>query len=182
MPPHLAAFPSIQTFMPYATATDLITRFGAKEIAQRADRGVPRRVTEQLLKDVAAAASLAAYTVPEQAAAAEAMTVLQRALDDARDTIDTHISARYTLPIAPVPAILGRIGCNLARRYLYDDQVTESIKQAYDDDMKMLVAVRDGKASLGADATTNQQPASTAAAELVTAGRIWSRSNSGDFL
>lgn len=168
--------------MPYATATDLITRFGAKEIAQRADRAVPRLVTEQLLRDAAAGNSLAGYSAPLQAAAADAMTVIQRALDDARDTIDAHISARYSLPIAPVPPILGRIACNLARRYLFDDQVTEAIKQAYEDDVKVLCAVRDGKASLGADAATSQEPASTAGAELVSGTRVWGRDSSRGFL
>lgn len=168
--------------MPYATATDLITRFSAKEIAQRADRAVPRLVTEQLMKDAAAGASLAGYSAPQQAAAAEAMVVLQRALDDAHNTIDTHISSRYKLPIAPVPPVLGRIACNLARRYLYDDQVTELIKCAYDDDMKLLRDVRDGKAALGSDASTNEQPVSTAGAELVTGERVWDRKTSGGFL
>ena len=168
--------------MPYATITDLITRFGAKEIAQRADRAMPRLVTEQLLKDAAAGVDLAAYSEAQQSAVADALVVAQRALDDVRDTINSHVSSRYTLPIEPVPAILGRIACNLARRYLYDDQVTEAIKNAYDDDMKMLVAVRDGKAALGADAATNQQPTSTASAELISGDRVWSRGNSGGFL
>ncbi|MBI2769995.1 MAG: DUF1320 domain-containing protein [Burkholderiales bacterium] len=168
--------------MTYATPADMITRFSVKEIGQRADRTVPRLVTDALMKDAAAGNSLAAYSAPQQAAAADAMVVLNRALADAHNTIDTYISARYTLPIAPVPAILGRIACNLARRYLYDDQVTEPIKQAYDDDMKVLGLVRDGKAQLGADATTNEQPTSTAGAELVSGGRVWSRENSGGFL
>jgi len=168
--------------MPYATATDLITRFGAKEIAQRADRGVPRRVNEQLMKDAAAGNSLDAYSAQEQAAAADAMVVVNRALADSNDTIDAHISARYQLPIVPVPAILGRIACNLARRYLYDDQVTDAIKAAHDEDMKLLQAVRDGKASLGTDPVSNQAPPSTAGAELVSGDRIWSRGNSGGFL
>jgi phage gp36-like protein len=168
--------------MPYATATDLITRFSAKEIAQRADRASPRLVNEQLLKDAAANASLAGYSGPQQAAAAEALVIVQRALDDARDTIDSNISSRYELPIAPVPAILARIACNLARRYLYDDQVTDLVKSAFDDDMRTLRDVRDGKASLGAEAATNQQPASTAGVELSTGGRVWSRAGSRGFL
>lgn len=168
--------------MPYATATDLITRFGAREIAQRADRATPRLVSEQLLKDAAAGVSLAAYSAPQQAAAAEAMTIIQRALDDARDTIDSHVSSRYALPIAPVPPILGRIACNVARRYLYDDQVTDLIKDAYEDDMRMLREVRDGKASLGADAATNQQPTSTAVAEIASGERVWRRDQSRGFL
>ena len=168
--------------MPYATAPDLITRFGVKEIAQRADRALPRLVTDQLMKDAAAGADLSAYSAPQRAAAAEAIAVVGRSLADATDTIDTHISSRYTLPIAPVPAILGRIACNLARRYLYDDQVTELIKCAYDDDMKLLRDVRDGKASLGADAVSGEQPASTAGAELVSGGRVWDRRSSEGFI
>lgn len=168
--------------MPYATATDLITRFSAKEIAQRADRAVPRVVTEALLVDAAAGADLSGYTVPQQAAATAAMAVVQRALDDARDTIDANISSRYTLPITPQPPILGRIACDLARRYLYDDQVTELVKQAHDDAIKLLAAVRDGKASLGNDAASNQAPQSTAGAELVSGDRVWARGRSEGFL
>ena len=168
--------------MTYATATDLITRFGAKEIRERADRGVPALVSDQLLKDAAGGRSLATYTADEQAAVAEAMTVIQRALDDARDTINAHISARYTVPIAPVPPILSRIACVLARHYLYDDQVTDAIKNAYEADMKVLCAVRDGKASLGAAAASGQEPASTAGAELVSGGRVWKRDSSKGFL
>lgn len=168
--------------MTYATATDLITRFGAKEIAQRADRAVPRLVSDQLLKDAAAGASLAAYTQPERDAVAAALVVLQRALDDARDTINAQISARYTLPILPVPPLLGRVACNLARRYLYEDQVIETVADAYEEDMKMLRAVAAGTASLGADPATGQEPPSTAGAELVSAGRVWSREGSRGFL
>lgn len=168
--------------MTYATPTDLITRFGAKEIAQRADRGTPRQVTDPLMEDAAAGASLAAYTAPQQAAAARAMVVVNRALADAQDTINMHISSRYALPIAPVPDVLGRIACNLARRYLYDDQVTELIKAAYDDDMRLLRDVRDGKAGLGADAVTNSQPVSSAGVEVVSGGSVWSRASAKDFV
>lgn len=168
--------------MTYATATDMITRFSAGEIAQRADRGDVRLVTAALMRDAAAGADLSGYSVDEQAAAAAALAVLQKALDDARDTIDANVSGRYTLPITPVPPILERMACNLARRYLYDDQVTEAVKVAFDDDMKLLYAVRDGKASLGAEAATGQQPISSAAAELVTEGRVWDRASSKAFI
>ena len=169
--------------MTYATAIDLITRFGAAALAQRAVRGAPRLVTPQLLADAAASVDLAAaYTEAEIARAGEAMAVLQRALDDARDTIDSNISSRYTLPLSPVPSVLGRIACNLARFYLFSDQVTETIKDAYEDDLKLLQAIRDGKASLGVDAATDQAPASTASAEISTGGRVWSREKAGGFL
>jgi phage gp36-like protein len=168
--------------MPYATATQLLTRFSANEIAQRADRGELRLVTAQLMIDAAAGASLAAYSAGEQAAAALALTVVQRAVNDAQNTIDSHIGGRYPLPIAPVPEILERLSCDLARFYLYDDQVTETIQKRFDDAMKLLRDVRDGKSQLGPNGTTGQQPVSNSGAELVTGERVWKRADSTGFL
>jgi phage gp36-like protein len=168
--------------MPYATATQLLTRFSANEIAQRADRGDTRLVTVQLMADAAAGVSLAAYTAGEQAAAAQALVVVQRALSDAANTIDSHIGGRYPLPILPVPEILERVACDLARFYLYDDQVTETIGKRFDDAMKLLRDVRDGKSQLGPNGTTGEEPVSNAGAELVTSGRVWGRKDSTGFL
>jgi hypothetical protein len=52
--------PEQPSTMTYATATDLITRYSANEIAQRADRGDVRLVTAQLMTDAAAGADLSA--------------------------------------------------------------------------------------------------------------------------
>lgn len=168
--------------MPYATATDLLTRFDATEIAQRVDRGVPRLITAQLMVDVAAGASLAAYTAAEVARAQAALVVVQRALQDADDTINGYISARYTLPVTPVPAVLQRVACELARFYLYDDQVTDLIKDRQAANIKWLGEVSKGTVSLGADAVSGVQPVSSAAAELVTGGKVWGRESSRGFL
>lgn len=168
--------------MTYATATALLTRFDAAEIAQRVDRGVPRLITAQLLSDIAAAASLDAYTAEEVARANTALAVLQRALQDADDTINGYISARYTLPLLPVPAVLQRVACELARFYLYDDQVTDLIKDRQASNMKWLAEVSRGTVSLGADAATGAQPVSSAGAELVTGDTIWKRDSSKAFI
>ena len=163
--------------MPYATATELLTRFDATEIAQRVDRGVPRLVTAQLMTDVAAGASLAAYTAAEAARAQAGLVVVQRALQDADDTINGYIGTRYPLPIAPVPAVLQRVACELARFYLYDDQVTDLIKERQAANIKWLGEVSKGTVSLGADAASGAQPVSSAGAELVSGGSIWKRGN-----
>lgn len=168
--------------MPYATATELLTRFDATEIAQRVDRGVPRLITAQLMTDVAAGASLAAYTAAEVARAQASMVVVQRALQDADDTINGYISARYTLPMAPVPAVLARVACELARFYLYDDQVTDLIKDRQAANIKWLGEVSKGMVSLGADAVSGVQPVSSAGAELVTSVSVWKRDRSQGFL
>ena len=168
--------------MPYATATDLLTRFDAAEIAQRVDRLVPRVVTAELLRDVAAANPLSDYTDEEAAQAGVAMIVVDRALRDAADTINSYISGRYSLPLSPVPPVLERIACDLARYYLYDDQVTEPIKQRHDDCIKVLRDVQAGRVQLGADADSGAQPVSTGAAELVSGSKVWSRDTSTGFI
>jgi phage gp36-like protein len=168
--------------MTYATATELLTRFDATEIAQRVAREVPRLVTAELLIAAAAGASLAAYTADEQAASAAALVVLQRAVQDADDTINGYISARYTLPIDPVPAVLARVACELARFYLYDDQVTDTIKERHAGNIKWLAEVSKGTVTLGADAASGVQPVSSAGAELVTNGTVWTRDRSKGFI
>lgn len=168
--------------MTYATATALLTRFDAAEIAQRVDRGVPRLVTSQLMTDVAAAADLSAYTAAEVARAQAGLLVINRALQDADDTINGYISARYTLPVNPVPAVLQRVACELARFYLYDDQVTDLIKDRHASNIKWLGEVSKGTVSLGADAATGVQPVSSAGAELVTGGKVWGRESSTGFI
>lgn len=168
--------------MTYATATQLMTRFDAEEIAQRADRDVPRVVSGALLAAVAAAGDLSAWTVNEVARAAVAMITVQRALQDADDTINSYVSARYALPLSPVPAVLERMACDLARYFLYDDQVTDVVKQRYDACIKMLGEVASGKVALGADSATGQQPTTSAAPELATSARVWERASSRGFL
>ena len=168
--------------MIYATPTDMLTRFDADEIAQRTDRGLPRLVTAQLMRDVAAAADLSGYTSDQAAAGAVALTIVERALNDARDTIDSQIGGRYSLPISPVPAVLQRVACDLARYYLYDDQVTEAVKDRYDEGMKLLRGVASGATQLGPEGSTGEQPTSTAGAELVSGERVWRRNQSTGFL
>lgn len=168
--------------MTYATATALLTRFDATEIAQRVDRGLPRLVTGQLLADVAAAANLDAYTAEEAARAGVAMITLTRALQDADDAINSYLSGRYTLPLAPVPAVLERVACEMGRYFLYDDQVTDVIKDRYTANLKWLADVAKGTVSLGADATSGVQVASSAAAELVGTATVWKRADSTAFI
>ncbi|WP_304308071.1 gp436 family protein [Pseudacidovorax intermedius] len=168
--------------MTYATPLVLLDRFDAGEIAQRVDRSTPRLVDGALLQAAAAAADLGDYSADEQAAAAKALAIVQRALDDARDNINGYISGRYTLPLTHVPQILERLACDLARYYLYDDQVTDPIKARFDTATKLLKDVADGRAQLGAELQSAQQPASQATAEVVSAGTVWGRKASQGFV
>ena len=59
--------------MSYATATELLIRFDSDEISQRADRMVPRLVTDEMLRIAAAGGDLSGFSPEERAAIARAM-------------------------------------------------------------------------------------------------------------
>ena len=168
--------------MTYATPSDLLARFDATEIAQRCDRGIPRLVNGELLTAAAAATDLGAYTDDEIARAQQALALVQRALQDADDTINTYLSGRYSLPLNTVPSVLSRVGSELARYYLYDDQVTEAIKTRYDANIKWLEGVSRGTVALGVESASGAQPVSNAGAELVSSNAVWKRPVAGGFL
>ncbi|WP_241047866.1 gp436 family protein [Achromobacter xylosoxidans] len=168
--------------MSYATATDLLVRFDVDEIVQRTDRAIPRLVTDEMMRIAAAGGDLSGFTPDERVAIARAMEKLDLALADASNTIDGYVAGRYTLPLSPVPQVLTRIACELARHYLYDDQITEAVRQRYDANIKFLSRVASGDLKLGVEAESGVEPAGGAGAELYTAGRIWDRRSSGGFL
>lgn len=86
--------------MAYATLADLIARFTEVELAQVADTDGTGEIDRALV---------------------------DRALGDADAEIDAALVGRYTLPIAPVPELLTRIACDLARESLYADRPTEAV-------------------------------------------------------
>lgn len=109
--------------MAYATQADLETRFGSVELAQLSDR------TNGAVIDAA---------------------VVARALADAAAEIDGYLAGRYALPLATVPAVLGRVACDIARYRLYDDRATEAVRQRYEDSVRDLKALAAGTIKLDA--------------------------------
>lgn len=88
--------------MTYATTQDLIDRFTQAELDQVADA--------------------------DNDGAADAEPVA-RALADADAEIDAALVGRYALPLlTPVPELLVRIACDLARESLHADRPTEVIQ------------------------------------------------------
>lgn len=168
--------------MTYATATNLLTRFDAAEIAQRLDRGIPRLVDAELLTAAAAGGDLSGFPAEAVTRVQVGMGKVQRALQDADDTINSYINARYTLPLSAVPAVLQRVAAELARFYLYDDQVTDLIKDRHAANIKWLEGVSKGTNSLGAEVETGVQPVSSAGAELISGDSVWKRDRSQGFL
>lgn len=108
--------------MPYATLQDMIGRFGERELGQIA-QGYALEVID-----------------------AERV---ERALADAEAEIDGYVGTRYPLPIDPVPALLTRAACDVARYRLYDDAAPDEVRRRYEDVARVLRHIADGTVSLG---------------------------------
>ena len=107
--------------MTYATQADLTDRFGAVELAQLTDR------TKGVVIDA---------------------TVLGRALADADAEIDSYLATRYSLPLESTPVVLVRMAADMARYRLYDDRVTEAVRQRYGDAVSLLKRMATGEVQL----------------------------------
>lgn len=110
--------------MAYATQADLEERFGALELIQLTDRADP----------------------PAGTAAAETVT---RALADASAEIDSHLAARYVLPLLETPERLRTCCCILARRYLYADRPSDAVDAEAKREREWLAALAAGRVALG---------------------------------
>ncbi|GIX17702.1 MAG: hypothetical protein KatS3mg119_1888 [Rhodothalassiaceae bacterium] len=104
----------------YAQLQDLIDRVGAREITELTDRADP------------------------PAGAIDA-SVAERALADADAEIDGYLAARYDLPLSPVPAVLTRLATDIARYRLWDDRAPEEVRQRYEDAVRLLREIADGR-------------------------------------
>jgi len=107
--------------MAYATLQDLQTRFGEAELVERTDRAGGQVI------DAA---------------------VAQRALDDASAEIDGYLSVRYAVPVSPAPALLVTLCCDIARYRLHQPVAAEGIRSAYQDAVRSLRDIADGRAAL----------------------------------
>ena len=109
--------------MAYCTKQNLIDRFGEIELIQLTDRDNQGIIDE---------------------------TVIAQAIADAGAEIDGYLN-RYALPLANVPSNLVRMACDVARYYLYDDAMIESVQIRYDSVIKYLSAVAKGLITLPPD-------------------------------
>lgn len=139
--------------MTYATQQNLIDRFGQGELTELTDRANSGAI------DAAVAG---------------------KALADADSEINGYLASRYTLPLDPVPTVLERVACEIARYYLYEDRVTEQVKRRYDDAIKFLKGVSTGAVALGVDANS-ESPSSTGGPQCSAPDRIFTQDTLSDF-
>lgn len=110
--------------MSYATRQNMIDRFGERELIQLTDRAEPQT---NAIDD----------------------TVLNAALADADDRINSYLSKRHTLPLATVPTVLVRICADFARWFLYDDGIPDAVESAFKEGKNILESYVKGNIDLG---------------------------------
>jgi len=140
--------------MTYATPDHMVARFSQDELMQLTDR--------EGLGEINA-------------------SVLAQALADADALINGYLRAAYTLPLAAVPVDLVRVACDLARFFLYDDRVTETVQKRRDEAIGWLKDVAAKRVSLGADSGGNPAAAPSGAVSFVAGQRVFSAGSLRDF-
>lgn len=141
--------------MTYATQQNLIDRFGEEELIQLTDRG-----------------NLGVINA----------TVVSRALADADALINGYLVGRYTLPLAtPVPDVLERLACDIARYSLYEAGATKIVETRYIDALDLLRDVSKGRSDLGLSNTDNK-PASNNLTQISSTTPVFRRNESDGFI
>lgn len=110
---------------------------------------------------------------PDAAAAIDGALVL------AGQEIDTHLSARYSLPLDRAPAVLVTPCANIAVYLLANRHaaLTTTIEDRYKQTVELLQRIADGKAGLGADEprVTSEPDTSAGGAVFVANDRLFTR-------
>lgn len=109
--------------MTYATQSDMVARFGLTELVQLTD----------------------------DADTGEIGARLAVALSDANQVINGYASGIYALPLSPVPDLVTRWACDIARYFLHRDAVPELVAQNYKDAKAGLKDVAKGDLTLECD-------------------------------
>lgn len=106
-------------------------------------------------------------------------SAVDEAIADASSQIDTYIGARYSLPLATVPSALRQVARDLVR-YQLDVSPNEVVRARRDDAINYLLALSQGKATLGV--SQSAEPESLDTAEIQSHGSVFSRPNSKGFI
>ncbi len=131
--------------MTYATKQNMIDRFGEAELVELTNRAGGAAIDDN---------------------------VLNRALADADAEVNGYLAAKYSLPLAVVPAILEPVACDIARYYLYEDRVTEAVLERYKARVAFLKGVASGAVNIGVS-TGNEAPAAAGGPSYEAPDRIF---------
>lgn len=151
--------------MQYITALELAERPGARELAEVATSEYKRVVDSELMDATLRGADRSAWSDEDIETADEAASRIEEAVSEAESLINGRLAVRgYPLPLSPVPKLVTGWTRDITRYLLHKDRIsdarTDPIARAYNDAMKMLQLVTEGKFSLGAEDPIKANPQS----------------------
>lgn len=167
--------------MRYASPSDLVSRFGLTTIAQVA---TPERfavVPVELLQLTIDGGDTSAYTAEEVEAATSTLDVITAAMNDAANEIDFYLAPKYPLPFDPVPAMLVKLACDLARYNLYQAGASDEVKDRHKNATRILEQLGDGRLQLGVSVNNTELTKQPDLPESFSAGRAFTTDSLEDF-
>ncbi|MEC5319306.1 phage protein Gp36 family protein [Brenneria populi subsp. brevivirga] len=134
----------------YAARGDMVLAFGERECVSLTDRDFTGDIDD---------------------------AVLNGALDRASAEIDSYLAGRYPVPWPDTPRILVGRCCDIARYILCGagTQMTDEIRARYEDAIRYLERVADGRITLGRTADGQVVQQSSSGARFQSAGRAFDR-------
>lgn len=109
--------------------------------------------------------------------------VVERAIQDASELIDSYLSKRYTLPLSVVPAPLARIACDLTVHYLAaEGTITDDKRRRHDDAIKYLSDIALGRVDVIGAAGETVVTSGAGSVEFESEARLFNRRTMGRVL
>ena len=110
--------------------------------------------------------------------------VVERAIADATDEINMHLSSRYSMPLPKVPETIKRLAVSLTVYWLSETEVTMSdlMKGRYQNAVKTLKALADGSMRLGLPEASTPNENTAGDVQLVSGERLHTRKTLGGLL
>jgi len=103
---------------------------------------------------------------------------VDKAIADAGELIDGYLRDRYTLPLSPLPGLIGTMAADIAVYRLYARRASitppEGVAERYKDAKANLKLIQEGKITLGAGAVTTPE-SSANAVSMSSADRVFTR-------
>ncbi len=118
----------------YATVQDMKDRFEEAELIQLSDSAMLGEIDE---------------------------AKINRAIDDATNEINGYLAKHYKLPMSPVPPVLVRFTCDIARFRLYLNRadMPEIVSKSYSDALAYFVNISKGIVALEAEGVAPKEEA-----------------------
>lgn len=137
--------------MSYATASDLLLWFGAKELAEVAVPDDRDPITADLLRLTIEGGQRDHFPSDAIETADLTQARMQAVLDEGGRVLDSYLARRYSLPLSELLVAatpLPRACCVLALTLLYDDLLPEAVEQRQHRILVWLQALASGKVEL----------------------------------